>query len=119
MSVVAGIYEMAVLVGRPWDGGGSTIGNLLDVFDLLNRGRPAWHRQAACREHPEGDWFACEGDRCETAKQICAGCPVCGACGAWALHQDASLDGTWGGLTQADRRRLRRQAGVRKRAPAP
>ncbi len=109
--MVADISEMAVLVGRPWDDDGSTVGNLLD---LLDRGHPAWHRQAACRERPDGDWFARDGDSCETAKRICAGCLVRGACGAWALRQDPSLDGTWGGLTQADRRRLRRQAGVRQ-----
>jgi len=41
------------------------------------------------------------------AKTICRGCPVMLECREYAMD-NPSLSGTWGGLTEQDRRRLRR-----------
>ena len=41
------------------------------------------------------------------AKALCSRCPAIAACGAWAI-QHGEL-GIWGGLTEGDRGRLRRQ----------
>lgn len=48
-----------------------------------------------------------EGDDVDRAKAVCAGCPVRDECleFAMATNQD---HGVWGGLSEQDRRRLRR-----------
>jgi Transcription factor WhiB len=45
----------------------------------------------------------------EAAKAVCERCPVRGECLQWALDAGADADyGIWGGLDEAERRRLRR-----------
>jgi WhiB family transcriptional regulator, redox-sensing transcriptional regulator len=51
-------------------------------------------------------------EQAERAKAVCAGCPVCGQCLDYAL--DTNQDGIWGGMTEDERRSLRR-AGQRRR----
>lgn len=46
-------------------------------------------------------------DQAERAKAVCAGCAVAGECLEWALVT-GQQDGIWGGLTEDERRRLRR-----------
>lgn len=45
--------------------------DLPDLTSLLNR--PAWHADAACREHPELTWFPARGESVNAAKAVCAG----------------------------------------------
>jgi len=78
----------------------------------LNLNAP-WRNQAACREMNTEIWFpnGASGPALEQiaqAKAICASCEVCEQCLEWALatHQDA---GIWGGLTEDERRALRRK----------
>ena len=76
-----------------------------------------WHEYAACRgEDPElffpvGTTGPAEA-QVQSAKAICALCPVREECLQWALDtaQDA---GVWGGLSEEERRALRR--GQRRR----
>lgn len=75
---------------------------------------PAWQHQAACRdEDPELFWpIGNTGPalvQIEQAKAACRRCPVIAHCGQWALetNQDA---GVWGGLSEDERRALRRRA---------
>jgi WhiB family redox-sensing transcriptional regulator len=71
-----------------------------------------WRERAACRDVdpelflPIGHGPAAEAQIAE-AKAVCARCPVVQECLAWALEtgQDA---GVWGGLTEDERRELRR-----------
>lgn len=73
-----------------------------------------WRERAACRDEdpelffPIGDGALAQAQM-ERAKAICARCPVVRECLAWALKtgQDA---GVWGGLTEQERRQLRRDA---------
>ena len=45
------------------------------------------------------------------AKKVCRNCPVRGECLTYAM--DAPIDhGIWGGMTERERRRYRRQAGT-------
>lgn len=73
-----------------------------------------WRDSAACRTedpelfHPKGDtgpWLAV----IEDAKAVCRRCPSRASCLQWALEtgQDA---GIWGGLSEAERRSLKRRA---------
>ncbi|MDP9334657.1 MAG: WhiB family transcriptional regulator [Actinomycetota bacterium] len=76
--------------------------------DFLDGMRPAWHRDAACREHvAEANlWFPERGEPSEPAKRICAGCLVRVECAADALDQCQFTVGIWGGLSGRQRREL-------------
>jgi WhiB family redox-sensing transcriptional regulator len=79
--------------------------------------RHAWHLQAACRgefgsafyppAHAEGREEKLHRER--AAKAVCAGCPVQVECLDHAVTHD-ERHGIWGGLTDAERRHLRRSA---------
>jgi WhiB family redox-sensing transcriptional regulator len=45
------------------------------------------------------------------AKAICASCPHKIECGEWGIHKENF--GIWGGLSDLDRRAIRRQRGIR------
>ena len=79
-----------------------------DLFDLLRRGSPAWHKDAACKEAPpEVSWFPAHGQRGLAAKRVCQRCLCLYECRAWALGQGAELAGIWGGLDERERRAVR------------
>jgi len=81
-----------------------------DLLDLLAGGRPAWHRDASCIEHPELSWFLERGEDPAPAKAVCSTCLVLGECRSWALAQGPALVGIWGGLSARERLRRRRPA---------
>jgi len=70
-----------------------------------------WQQDAACKDVPDPDvFFPGKGEDGETAKQICAGCPVLGECLAFALATMRAPErdhGVYGGLTPTERARLR------------
>lgn len=80
----------------------------------MSSDQPGWHRDAACAE-PEvsADWFHSRDIR-ETrhAKRICRGCPVKAQCLRDALVREDDW-GVWGGLSDRERRQMRRQAQLR------
>jgi WhiB family redox-sensing transcriptional regulator len=49
----------------------------------------------------------------EEAKAVCAGCPVRPDCLAFALDTEQN-DGVWGGLSETERRALKRKLRKRK-----
>jgi WhiB family redox-sensing transcriptional regulator len=71
-------------------------------FELL--AGPAWHADAACREHPEVRWVGSDnsGPNVRTAKAICSTCLVQAECLAVAMA-DPTLLGVWGGTTTRER----------------
>lgn len=84
-----------------------------------------WRHRAACRDIDPELFFPVGDDgpareQAEVAKLVCAGCPVREECGRWAMEtgQDS---GIWGGLTEDERRVMRRAAwtppGARPRRP--
>lgn len=83
---------------------------LSDLLELLHR--PAWMADAACREHPEVEFFPTRGQSTRPAKAVCANCLVRQECAAYAVEHnaDGGSDGIWGGLTAHERRPLRRVA---------
>jgi WhiB family redox-sensing transcriptional regulator len=80
---------------------------LLSLLDRIERSRPAFHADAACREHPEVTWFPEVGEPTAPAKAICASCLVRDDCRSWALDQGPALQGVWGGTTPSSRAHLR------------
>src|SRR4051794_37084007 len=84
-------------------------GPTLDDLAALIR-PPAWHADAACREHPEVSWFPERGEPTTAAKAICAGCLVKEECAAYALEHEDALDGIWASTSPRERRAMRRAA---------
>jgi hypothetical protein len=76
-----------------------------ELLAVLGWPRPAFHADAACREHPEVDFFPDVGATATDAKRICAGCLVRAECLEYALA--GCERGIWGGTSSRDRRRLR------------
>ena len=73
---------------------------------------PDWRDAAACLE-VDPDLFFPDDIRSaraqvKMAKLICRGCPVNATCLNWALASGQEA-GVWGGLTEAERRGLRRR----------
>lgn len=76
---------------------------------------PEFFQRAACRgEDPElffpvGDPHSpVNVDQIARAEAVCHGCPVQADCLSWAL-ETGQRDGIWGGMTEHDRRGIRRQ----------
>ena len=71
-----------------------------------------WMQHGACRglSHADADrlFFPARGDSTAEAKAICARCPVRNECLEYALEHHEKF-GIWGGLSERERRRLRRQ----------
>ncbi|QSB04436.1 WhiB family transcriptional regulator [Natronoglycomyces albus] len=76
-----------------------------------------WRHRAICRDEdpelffPIGDTGPALG-QIQQAKAVCGRCPVSESCLQWALEsgQDA---GVWGGLSEVERRELKRRSGLR------
>lgn len=70
----------------------------------------AWHMEAACRQVDTSLFYSPEGERGPrkerreaAAKQICGSCKVVELCAAYAIATREPY-GTWGGLSENDRR---------------
>jgi len=57
------------------------------LLDLIASGTPAWHADAACKEHPDLSWFPERGEDSTAAKAVCESCLVTAECRSWALAQ--------------------------------
>jgi len=79
----------------------------------------SWRTKAACLDmdtelfFPHGN-SGPAAEQAERAKAICMTCEVCAQCLEWALktHQDS---GVWGGMSEDERRALRRSRQRRQR----
>ena len=67
-----------------------------------------WRLDAACRDVETSIFFPESDDDAGPALEICATCPVREECLEFALLTRQE-DGVWGGMTETDRRRLRRR----------
>ncbi len=70
----------------------------------------SWQEQALCAQTDPEAFFPEKGGSTREAKRICVGCEVKGECLEYALGQDERF-GIWGGLSERERRRLKRAAG--------
>lgn len=75
-----------------------------------------WMEDAFCRQYEDPDvFFPPSGDRwraqVRAAKAVCRHCPVLTECGQYAVER-VELVGIWGGMTDRERRQLRRQMPV-------
>ncbi len=70
---------------------------------------PDWHERALCAQTDPEAFFPEKGGSTREAKRICSGCEVRAECLEYALAHDERF-GIWGGLSERERRRLRRAA---------
>ncbi|SDY86997.1 transcription factor WhiB [Modestobacter sp. DSM 44400] len=87
--------------------------SMATVFDAgfggTDADTPSWHESALCAETDPEAFFPEKGGSTREAKKICTGCEVRAECLEFALGNDERF-GIWGGLSERERRRLRRRA---------
>ncbi len=78
---------------------------------MRSASRPAWMEQGACLDADPEMFYPVDSrpEGSEPAKRICASCPALQQCHVWALSHGES-QGVWGGLSEAERRTITRQA---------
>ncbi len=67
----------------------------------------SWQTDALCAQTDPEAFFPEKGGSTRDAKRICTTCEVKGQCLDYALQNDERF-GIWGGLSERERRRLRR-----------
>jgi WhiB family redox-sensing transcriptional regulator len=99
--------------------------NVQDLVSLsashlpASRGGVNWRHNAVCREEDPELFFPIGNTgsallQIEEAKAVCRRCPVMDQCLQWALESGEET-GVWGGLSEDERRAMRRRA-ARNRA---
>ena len=68
-----------------------------------------WQERALCAQTDPEAFFPEKGGSTREAKRICTGCKVRVECLEYALAHDERF-GIWGGLSERERRRLKRRA---------
>ena len=88
------------------------LAQLYAVSELVeaDEGVLSWQDQALCAQTDPEAFFPEKGGSTREAKRICVGCEVKQECLEYALMQDERF-GIWGGLSERERRRLKRKAG--------
>ena len=76
-----------------------------------------WQDQALCAETDPEAFFPEKGGSTRDAKRVCRVCPVRAECLQYALDHDERF-GIWGGMSERERRRLKREAPKRAIAAA-
>lgn len=82
---------------------------LAGLFDVDEQ-EQEWQERALCAQTDPEAFFPEKGGSTREAKRICAGCEVRSECLEYALEHDERF-GIWGGLSERERRKLKRRAG--------
>ena len=78
------------------------------VFPLDGEEELRWQDRALCAQTDPEAFFPEKGGSTREAKRICMSCPVRQECLEYALAHDERF-GIWGGLSERERRRLKRR----------
>jgi WhiB family transcriptional regulator, redox-sensing transcriptional regulator len=78
-----------------------------DFFLPLATTDEQWQERALCAQTDPEAFFPEKGGSTREAKRICMGCEVRAECLEYALAHDERF-GIWGGLSERERRRLKR-----------
>jgi WhiB family redox-sensing transcriptional regulator len=79
---------------------------LNSIFGLPEEG--SWQERALCGQTDPEAFHPEKGGSTKEAKKICTGCEVRPDCLAYALDHNERF-GIWGGLSERERRRLKRR----------
>ena len=83
---------------------------LMHMPDGLDpEGEFGWQERALCAQTDPEAFFPEKGGSTREAKKVCTSCDVRAQCLEYALTFDERF-GIWGGLSERERRRIRRQA---------
>ena len=82
---------------------------LLELVEVDERGL-SWQERALCAQTDPEAFFPEKGGSTREAKRVCVSCEVRAECLEYALANDERF-GIWGGLSERERRRLKKQAG--------
>lgn len=77
--------------------------------DATDEGTLSWQTDALCAQTDPEAFFPEKGGSTRDAKRICSSCQVSAECLEYALHNDERF-GIWGGLSERERRKLKRRA---------
>jgi hypothetical protein len=75
-----------------------------------DEGELGWQERALCAQTDPEAFFPEKGGSTREAKRVCTSCEVRAECLEYALANDERF-GIWGGLSERERRRLKKQAG--------
>jgi WhiB family redox-sensing transcriptional regulator len=92
--------------------GNAEVEKLVDIvrLPLTETEELSWQERALCAETDPESFFPEKGGSTREAKRICSSCEVRQECLEYALQNDERF-GIWGGLSERERRRLKRAAG--------
>lgn len=82
----------------------------MSLDELFGAVEQEWQDQALCAQTDPEAFFPEKGGSTREAKRICQACTVRDECLEYALEHDERF-GIWGGLSDRERRRLKRQIG--------
>lgn len=82
---------------------------LWGLFD--NTSDVSWQHKALCAQTDPEAFFPEKGGSTKDAKRVCAHCEVRDQCLAWAIEHDERF-GIWGGLSERERRKYKRDHGL-------
>jgi WhiB family transcriptional regulator, redox-sensing transcriptional regulator len=87
-------------------------------FPLFDPEAVAWQRKANCLGVDPELFFPERGASTREAKEVCRGCTVKDDCLEFALDSSEKF-GIWGGLSERERRKVRRSRALARRNPKP
>ena len=87
---------------------GTDLSELSTIFGLPDEA--SWQERALGSQTDPEAFFPEKGGSTRDAKRICASCEVRSQCLEYALANDERF-GIWGGLSERERRKLRKRAG--------
>ena len=89
-----------------------------DLMDMmLQTAERSWQRQANCMGVDPDLFFPERGASTREAKEVCRGCVVREDCLEYALANGEKF-GIWGGMSERERRRVRRARALQRRDTA-
>ena len=108
--MVTDVINGGIAAGIPATGEVVEIGEGIDLFDDQDElTELAWQERALCAQTDPEAFFPEKGGSTREAKKVCLGCEVRGDCLEYALAHDERF-GIWGGLSERERRRLKKEA---------
>jgi len=87
------------------------------IQEIVTTEAPTWQDLANCLGVDPDLFFPERGASTREAKEVCRGCVVRGDCLEYALTHGEKF-GIWGGMSERERRRIRRQRALAQRTSA-
>ncbi|AZZ39020.1 WhiB family transcriptional regulator [Acidipropionibacterium jensenii] len=85
------------------------MGELFPPLSGVGDGTESWQERGLCAQTDPEAFFPEKGGSTREAKRICEHCEVQAECLEYALRNDERF-GIWGGLSEMERRRIKRSA---------